>query len=541
VDLIRWFAQQRNPDTRTTGEQQLRLESDATAVRLVTIHKSKGLEYPVVFCPFLWHGSKETRGDRTLLFHDESADRKLTLDLGTPSPTRERHQALAARETLAENLRLLYVAMTRAQKHCTLVWGCVNQADSAAPAYLFHHKGNSTNLQVVEETEASFKALDDDAVIEQLHELSSKAGGSIVVGELPLAAGPAYTPSSMGSEPLTARAFQGTVERQWRVSSFSAITSHKPREGEWPDRDETDTADRTADTDSDEITDAASVPADIFRFPQGARPGTLLHDILEHLDFTNRDPQSMPSLVARKLQEYGFEARWQETLCVMIEKLLRVPLGNPEKPFTLADIANQDRLNELEFTFPLGRITPERLMAAFTAFPGATVSGLTNQAGDHHTQQQATLPWDTILTESAWTSWLEHLRLLDFMPVHGFLRGFMDLVFRFDQRFYLVDWKSNHLGNKVADYGPRGLADAMVRQTYLLQYYLYVVALDRYLAVRHPGYRYEDHFGGVYYIFLRGLDPDTGLHYGVFRDRPPKPLIESLASVLLGRSSMRSG
>ncbi len=123
VDLIHWLTEQRNPDTRTASEQQLRLESDDQAVQLVTIHKSKGLQYPVVFCPFLWESSKDNRKDRTLLFHDETHARRLTLDLGTPPPERQSHEAMAARETLAENLRLLYVAVTRAQKHCTLVVG----------------------------------------------------------------------------------------------------------------------------------------------------------------------------------------------------------------------------------------------------------------------------------------------------------------------------------------------------------------------------------------------------------------------------------
>jgi exodeoxyribonuclease V beta subunit len=129
---------------------------------------------------------------------------------------------------------------------------------------------------------------------------------------------------------------------------------------------------------------------------------------------------------------------------------------------------------------------------------------------------------------------LERLRVLDFTPVHGFLRGFIDLVFSCDNRFYLVDWKSNHLGNTFEDYGPSALTEAMIREYYLLQYHLYVVALDRYLAIRIPGYRYQDHFGGVYYIFLRGVDPETGTHFGIFHDRPPGPLVETLTSALLG-------
>ncbi len=246
-----------------------------------------------------------------------------------------------------------------------------------------------------------------------------------------------------------------------------------------------------------------------FAFPQGARPGTLLHDILEHLDFTNGDLQARANLVAQKLEDYGFEPQWCETLCDMLARLLRVPLGGPGVSFTLGDIPRADRLIELEFFLPLERLSPERLREAFAVFPG--------------------------LLPASWASWLERLRVLDFTPVHGFLRGFIDLVFSCDNRFYLVDWKSNHLGNTVQDYRPNALTDAMIREYYLLQYHLYVVALDRYLAMRLPGYRYENHFGGVYYIFLRGVDPEAGARFGIFHDRPPKPLIESLASTLLGK------
>jgi exodeoxyribonuclease V beta subunit len=507
VDLLHWLTEQRNPDTRTASEEQLRLESDDQAVQLVTIHRSKGLQYPVVFCPFVWESSKDNRKDRTLLFHDETDDRRLTLDLGTAAPERQSHEAMAAREALAENLRLLYVALTRAEKHCTLTWGCFNQADTAAPAYLLHYQGSSGNPRLVDDMETSVKALDDAAVMEQLRTLEARAGGCIDLRLLPSEPASRYTPQKPEPELLHARTFGGVIDHQWRVSSFSALTSRKPQEGEWPDRDEGVLPDRSAEEDG-EPGDTAAPVVNMFRFPQGARPGTLIHDILEHLDFADGDLAARAKLVAQKLNEYGFEPLWCETVCEMLARLLRVPLGGPEKPFSLGDIPMADRLNELEFFLPLARISPERLRDAFVGFPG--------------------------LLPKSWASWLERLRVLDFTPVHGFLRGFIDLVFSCNNRFYLVDWKSNHLGNTFEDYGPSALTDVMIREYYLLQYHLYVIALDRYLAIRIPGYRYQDHFGGVYYIFLRGVDPEVGPHFGVFHDRPPGVLVESLTSALLG-------
>ncbi|HBZ55910.1 MAG TPA: hypothetical protein DEO88_10935 [Syntrophobacteraceae bacterium] len=510
VELLRWLVEQRNPDTRTAAEQQLRLESDDDAVQLVTIHKSKGLQYPVVFCPFLWESSNDSRKDQALLFHDATDAGRLTLDLGAASAERQAHEALAARETLAENVRLLYVALTRAQKHCTMVWGCFNQADTAALAYLFHHRGSSTSLQLVDETSGSFQPLGDAAVWEQLHDIEARASGSITLRQLPSAPAPRTSLPETADESLSARSFQGSIERHWRVSSFSAITSRKPPSGEWPDRDETVGTVRPTD-DILDVEGEKEAVADILRFPQGARPGTLLHDILEHLEFTSpdRDPRATATLVSGKLSDYGFEPHWRDTLCNMLTRLVRVPLAGAGTTFTLAQIPMADRLNELEFFLPLERLNPDRLHQAFASCPGTP--------------------------PRSWAAWLERLGMLDFTPVHGFLRGFIDLVFSYQNRFYLVDWKSNHLGHRLDDYSPNALAETMVREYYLLQYHLYVVALDRYLAARLPGYCYEDHFGGVHYIFLRGLPPDSGPPCGVFHDRPAKTLIASLASTLLGK------
>jgi exodeoxyribonuclease V beta subunit len=124
------------------------------------------------------------------------------------------------------------------------------------------------------------------------------------------------------------------------------------------------------------------------------------------------------------------------------------------------------------------------------------------------------------------------LERLDFVPVHGNMRGFIDLVFEREGRFYLVDWKSNFLGPNLEAYGAAALRDVMKRELYVLQYHLYAVALDRYLAFRIPGYRYKTHFGGVFYLFLRGINPEQGPEYGVFRDRPSEALIRELSRCL---------
>jgi len=246
-------------------------------------------------------------------------------------------------------------------------------------------------------------------------------------------------------------------------------------------------------------------PSGIFSFPKGAKTGTLLHDILEKLDFTQKDSSYVEELVVNKLLEYGFEPRWQKILCDMIEKVLSVPIIPGNKDFTLSRLPNQDRLNELEFYFPLKSVRPKEIGTLFKKYSGP----------------------DSL------TDFPERIERLDFSPIKGFMKGFMDMVFRFQERYYLVDWKSNFLGNRVEDYNQEALSLAMKEEFYILQFHLYAVALNQYLRLRLPGYSYENHFGGGYYIFLRGVDPGKGPGFGIYRHRPSAELIDQLCTNLI--------
>ena len=221
-------------------------------------------------------------------------------------------------------------------------------------------------------------------------------------------------------------------------------------------------------------------------------PGTFLHDIFEHLDFTENDGSSMEKLVAGRLMVYGFEMKWLKTICGMIRRVLDVPLLPGGDGFTLSSIPMKDRLSELEFYFPLKSITPKKLREVLSLHSGTEI------------------PVD----------FPDQIGTLNFQPARGFMKGFIDLVFQSGERFFLVDWKSNLLGMEVRDYGPEAMAMEMKKQFYILQYHLYLVALNQYLKRRVPDYDYERHFGGVFYIFLRGVDPEIGPEFGVFRDRP---------------------
>ncbi|MCX5909120.1 MAG: PD-(D/E)XK nuclease family protein, partial [Deltaproteobacteria bacterium] len=239
--------------------------------------------------------------------------------------------------------------------------------------------------------------------------------------------------------------------------------------------------------------------------PKGAKAGTFFHELFEHLDFAAPEPSGNPDIVRGKLKEYDFGVEWEGAVEEMIRRVLTVSLPGGPDPFSLSGIGSLRRLNEVEFYFPLNPITPGRLAEIF-ALIGKT-SGLENFSG--------------------------RLEKLNFQPTRGFMRGFIDLVFQHGDRFYLIDWKSNFLGPQVEDYGPEALKKEMEESLYILQYHLYVLALHQYLKWRLPDYSYERDFGGVFYIFIRGVDPALGSKYGIYYDRPALEFMETLERSLI--------
>ena len=497
--LLKWLACQRNLDSPRRDEHQLRLESDANAVKIVTIHKSKGLEYPIVFCPFNWGGSR-IKASEVFSFHDEKDDARLKLVI---DPEGSADRPLAEKEALSENLRLLYVSLTRARNRCYLVWGKFKDAQTSSLAYILHPPAGAAESPV-EATDDHFTAMDGQAIRHDLESLARTSKGAIILSDMPGDVGEEVPTADRDSKALSCRNFSGTISRDWKIASFSGLTAKTgdrpafpaPAAMDIPDHDQVAVQDEP-----EPDTDASS----IFAFPKGARAGSFLHDIFEVLDFTNTDESG--TIVAEKLQEHGFEKKWEETITGMITRVVNALLG-PADGLTLSRVGMADRLSEFEFYFPLQPTTPDMLSAVFAAH------GINNCSDQFP----------------------EHIGKLAFSPVRGFLKGFIDLVFRFKERFYLIDWKSNHLGNRVEDYTRERMAQEMEERFYLLQSNLYALALHQYLKKRLPGYRYRDHFGGVFYIFLRGVSPNPENQFGIYRDLPGEELIEALSREFIGTS-----
>jgi exodeoxyribonuclease V beta subunit len=486
--LLKWLAAQRRA-CAANEEQLLRLESDENLVQIFTVHVSKGLEFPLVFCPFSWDGRLRSETDGSVMAHDPGAGDQPVLDFGSPRQAQLREQA--TREELAENLRLLYVALTRAKYRCWLVWGCIKDAETAALAWLLH-RPQGTQLETVPALVDQLGKLDADGMRAQLRRLAARAEGSISVANLPGSAGARLSLPVQQGLPLSARRFRGIIGESSWITSFTGLTRNRPVEA--PDYDAMEPARED---------EAALRRRDIFGFPRGTTAGKCWHAIMERLDFTEPSRSIIDVLCGEQLLAHGFLPEWIPVVADMVERIVATTL-NESGTLSLAGIASNERFNELEFHYPIARLSGAGLMRILNLH--GIDSELPNRA------------------EAQWMRGRDAAR--------GFMKGYIDLVFEHQGRFYLVDYKSNWLGPALEHYQPVRIAEAMAREAYHLQYLLYCVALHRHLRARLAGYEWETHFGGVRYLFLRGMRPELGVHSGVFQDKPSATLIHELDAYL---------
>ncbi len=457
--LVDWLAQQRVNPREAAEAAQLRLESDGDAVQIVTVHQSKGLEYPVVLCPFLWCPADTPRRKR-VQFHD--AEGRLTFDLRGKDGADPEDIEAHGREALAEEVRLLYVAVTRAEHRCIIYTGDIQQPGVSA---LGHVLG--------------------DGIREGARALAASCPEHVALTMIEPEEGPHISPFGAPEEKpvCAARVFPGMIRTPAFLTSFTGLTAGTG--GELPERDALPAALPAAG-------DEAEPVAGIFQFEKGARAGEFLHDVLENLDF--RHPEQIAPLVEARLGAYGLKGSPHSGAVVQkLTELLEVELA---PGLTLSRIGLDDRLTEAEFSARLPSLKPEDLRAVFADFASPVIDPAA-------------------------------LGALRFTPVEGFLRGFVDLFFRHEGRYYIADWKSNWLGERPSDYDAPGVEAAMRAHHYALQAHLYVLAADRFLSARLPGYDYERDFGGVFYVFLRGVERGNP-ERGICRMRPPLALVEKL-------------
>ncbi len=466
-----WLREQRESGKVTEDRFQLRLESDDDAVQIVTIHKSKGLEYPIVFCPFLWTDA-EFSGHKELLFHDRAdSEERLTFDLRGKKSGTQQHQDWQSEEVRAEELRLLYVALTRAMNRCSI--------------YLPEEKTDRSPLAHL------FASPNKDSLFDRVRAFAQSSKGCASASSEPGEPSGLQdeTPSSIT---LQSRPFKRIIPKIAMTASFSGLNVATT------ELEEVDSG-HSIDGETDTLIEPERDKADlsIFTFDRGRRTGDFFHGVLEHMDF--QDLGGLSSLIEGKLRPFGFsQTLHRPAIQQILQQLMDVEL---EPGMRLQQISTAERLSEVEFTYPLAQLTPASLARA--------IKKCTGLAGDIS----------------------KRMGSLHFDPIEGFMNGFIDLLFRFKDRYYLIDWKSNWLGSRPEDYGPDGMRRAMLQHNYFLQYHLYTLAADLFLERRLPGYSYQTHFGGVFYVFLRGIDPKDPAR-GIFRDRPAAETVRNLRTLI---------
>ncbi len=467
--LVRWLAQHIAEPDSNAASQQMRLESDKHLVQIVTIHKSKGLEYPLVWLPFIARFRKQDQA----FYHDRETFAAV-LDLGQDEASLE----LAEAERLAEDLRLLYVALTRAVWHCSL--GVAPLSSRKSGNSDFHLSALGRLLQAGE-------AMDAAGLAARLADFCHGDIALQIPGELDLT--PWQAPAATIPR-LSAREQQRRIADDWRVTSYSGLQQHGFSGGQ-------DLLPRL-DVDAAGVGEVVEEPQlTPHQFPRGAAPGTFLHSLFEELDFTQPVPEGW---MAEKLQLSGFDAQWAPVLTDWLGGVLKTRLPGPD--IALNQLAARDKQVEMAFYLPIAQLlTAERLDALI--------------------RQYDPLSADT--------------PPLDFRQVRGMLKGFIDLVFRHEGRYYLLDYKSNWLGEDREAYTRPAMEQAMRAHRYDLQYQLYSLALHRYLRHRLADYDYDRHFGGVIYLFLRGMDGQEG-GQGIFTTRPVRPLIDGLDQLFAGET-----
>jgi exodeoxyribonuclease V beta subunit len=501
----------------TDEDRSRRLESDADAVQVLTVHRSKGLEFPIVYLPFLWDAGRFPK-DKPVSYHDPDAGNRRMLDVSLEGDEFERHREQHVVEQRGEDLRLAYVALTRA-RHQAIVWwaGSYDSCNSPLSRLLFarDEEGNVAS-------EGASTPSDTDA-IRRFEEVAADAPGCVSVERSVLGMPTSWQPVLARPAELAVAAFERALDQRWRRTSYTDITAGSYDAVVASEAEEPGITDEPVVAVLGPVTvgDGAARSSPLANMGAGAEVGTVVHRVLAASAFDAADLDSeLERQLAAAQGRRAVDVGDPEAVVSGLRAAIETPLGPMLGDLRLCDLRHDDRLDELEFELPLaGGDQPDGWL---------TVSMIAGVLRDH-------LPADDPLAGYA-------QRLADPVlrqNVRGYLTGSLDLVVRIGgrdaPRFAVLDYKTNWLGAPgeeltVHHYRPEALAAEMYRHHYALQALLYTVALHRYLRWRVPGYRVERNLAGVLYLFLRGMAGDPS--HGVFAWQPPAALVHALSDAL---------
>ncbi len=511
--LVEWLRRRiARADAEGTEERSRRLESDAAAVQVMTVHVSKGLEFPVVHVPFGWD-RWVPRDPEVLRLHDGDGARVLHVG-GTAAGDYPRARAQHDAEEFGEDLRLLYVALTRAACQVVAHWA-PSATTSSAPLHRLLLGGAPAGT----EPATSVPVPPDDVVASRLEALARDSQGLISATEVSRVRRQVWTTGAGDAPPLSASRFTRTLDDAWRRTSYSSLTrdAHDLAQSA-PPSSEPETA--GVDDERDDVADLPvatvpdGLPSPFGELPGGAAFGTLVHAVLEQPDHVDLE-QRCAEAVARFLVP-GVAAG---PLAAALRPVLDTPLDATGT--TLATVAAADRLAELDFELPLA--------GGDHAVPHATLDDVVALLRQHDLGPVQ--------------GYADLLATVEPHALRGFLTGSIDAVLRLPgpegPRYAVVDYKTNRLGPEpltTGHYRAAAMAEEMQSAHYVLQALLYSAALHRFLRWRQPGYDPARHLGPVLYLFVRGMaGPDAEPGAGVFTWQPPPALVTGLSDLLAGR------
>ncbi|MCG6202044.1 exodeoxyribonuclease V subunit beta [Psychromonas antarctica] len=476
--LLRWFSEQIKQANSAQGEQKQRLESEKDLVQVSTLHKSKGLEYDIVFMPYTGLYQKATE----CLYHDPNKQHQLIFDLDN----NRNHFALTEKEQLAEELRLLYVGLTRSIYRCYIGIGSYKTgrvkntplAKSALGYICLQGQGDLL--------------AGDSAQLNNLLEKMCQSSSHIAVRTPPTLDETPYRVLQNGNELVSPVAFSAYIEKNYWISSYSSLSrfhSSVPVTENKLEKPEQLVM-------ISPIKESVKSP---FTFPRGAKHGSFLHQLFESIDFNEVTREALNNSLNEQLQQhlYSEPDLWSAVLALWIEQILDHNLS--QQDVRLRTLTARQKKVEMQFFINMKLLHAREVNALMQQH-----DPLSARAGE-----------------------------LQFQSVQGFLKGFIDLTFEINGQYYILDYKSNYLGDNLEDYNQQNIELAMIEHRYDFQYQLYTLALHRLLKSRLSEYNYETHIGGVFYTFIRGMQGDN--QFGVYFNKPSFALIDGLDKLFSGQ------
>lgn len=517
--LAAWLRREGSSGSSSATDRVRRLETDDDAVQIMTVHRAKGLQFPVVLLPHFWSGWAVSERDQTLTL--SNAQGRYLDVAGRAGAGREQRLDRYGHESSDEDLRALYVALTRAKAHI-VAWWVPSRGTAASPLHRViyaDHTGQAArppaeiplwNLSCPTPLAVPWP---DDSIV------------AVAPEQRRTAATRKQETAEEEAPPLAVAPWTRVIDQQWRRTSYSGLTAaahHMPTvELELTDDEPAVEASETPTVADERL----AVRSPMAALPSGAAFGTLVHAVYETVDAHGADWREQLSRTTHEIwPRLPIKGTDPDALATALAPSFETPLGPLASGITMRDIAPGDRLAELDFEIAMDA-------------PGTTLAAVAALLRRH-------VPTDDVL--AGYADALDD-RTLTAQHLHGFLTGSIDAVWRVGGRFLVVDYKTNRFGPPAREaeglpiglYTREAMAEAMIRAHYPLQSLLYSVALHRYLGVRLRGYSPEEHLGGIAYLFVRGMaGPDTpvidGHPLGVFSWKPPAPLVTDLSALLAG-------